>query len=383
MGYAVGPGEYATPRPWEYFLLAPGVLQSNEGRYALKITEPMEELAYLDRVRLVAYDLPPGWGMVLDERMGIQNPQPTGRPHYYQRELLPEEALNERGEDVTEALLRSDGRAAPVGELDRRFIGRLKDEHLVTLNFKEPLDVGDGEPILIIDGWVEYPYSQTMFAAWQAGVHFDAPTIEVQDADGRWYSILEQFGYPAGMPRRMSVPLNKLPPGTSRLRIRTNMEIYWDRISVAFTEQIPQGQSQVLSLEKAIQAKTGFALRTTAAQRRPHYEYEQRKPFWDTRYMAGYYSRLGPVEELVDTLDDALAIIGPGEEIHLEFTIPEEPAPEGWTRQFVLETHGWAKDMDLYTKDGETVGPLPSTGKSAGRRDQLHSRYHTRYLAGR
>jgi hypothetical protein len=161
------------------------------------------------------------------------------------------------------------------------------------------------------------------------------------------------------------------------------MEVYWDRISVAFTGQTPKIQSQVLSLKEAVQAKTGFALRTTAAQRRPHYDYGQRKPFWDTRYMAGYYTRLGPVDELVESLDDALAIIGPGEEVHLEFAMPEEPAPEGWTRQFVLETHGWAKDMDLYTKDGETVGPLPVSGKPAGRRDQLHARYHTRYLAGR
>ena len=32
-----------------------------------------------------------------------------------------------------------------------------------------------------------------------------------QSADGKWHTVLEQFGYPAGMPRRMSVPLDKLP----------------------------------------------------------------------------------------------------------------------------------------------------------------------------
>jgi len=60
-------------------------------------------------------------------------------------------------------------------------------------------------------------------------------------------------------------------------------------------------------------------------------------------------------DELVAEKDDAVAIFGPGEEVHLEFAAPPEGAPEGWTRRLVLETRGWCKDMDLYTKDGETV----------------------------
>ena len=86
-------------------------------------------------------------------------------------------------------------------------------------------------------------------------------------------------------------------------------------------------------------------------------------------------------------IDDAMAIFGPGEEVHLEFAGPSgqplssEP-PSGWSRHFVVEAFGWAKDMDLYTKDGETVGPLPTTGKPAGPRDRLHTHYHTRYETG-
>ena len=383
IGYAIAPGEYAEPRPWENFLLELGLLQPRKGRYVLKIGEPMEEVAYLDHVRLVAYDLPPGWRMVLDERMGIQDPAPSGEPRFYRQERLPQRALNERAQDVTESLLQADGVAAPVGALDRRFIGRLKSEHVLTLSFSEPLHSGTGSPVLVVDGWVEYPYSQTMFAAWQAGADFQAPSIEVRGADGRWHSVLEQFGYPAGMPRRMSVPLQSLPSGATALRLRTNMEIYWDRIAVAYAEPLPESQSQSLALVSSRLAKTGFAKRTTAAQRRPHYDYSQRSPFWDTRYMQGYYTRFGPVEELVNSRDDAVAIIGPGEELHLEFAAPQYPTKPGWTRYFVLETRGWAKDMDMFTKDGETIGPLPHTGLPAQRRNLLHARYHTRYLAGR
>ena len=59
----------------------------------------------------------------------------------------------------------------------------------------------------MIDGWVEYPYAQTVFAAWQAGAPYPAPTLEARDGDGRWHVVAREFGYPAGMPRRMTLPL--------------------------------------------------------------------------------------------------------------------------------------------------------------------------------
>jgi len=40
------------------------------------------------------------------------------------------------------------------------------------------------------------------------------------------------------------------------------------------------------------------------------------------------------------------------------------------------------KDMDLFTLDGETVGPLSSTGKLEAARNSLHARYKTRYQSG-
>jgi hypothetical protein len=179
----------------------------------------------------------------------------------------------------------------------------------------------------------------------------------------------------------MSLPLADLPQGTSSLRLRTNMQIYWDRIAIAYAEDLPKHRKQLLPVAAATLGKTGFAKRSNLDQFRPHYDYADRNPFWDTRYMAGYYTRLGPVEELVTVADDAVAIIGPGEEIHLEFAAAA-PAPSGWQRFFVLETNGWAKDMDLFTRDGETVGPLPSTGKPEAVRDNLHKRYNTRYQSG-
>jgi len=107
-----------------------------------------------------------------------------------------------------------------------------------------------------------------------------------------------------------------------------------------------------------------------------------RWPFWGTFYQTGSYTRTGPAEELVRKTDDALAVIGGGEEIHLEFASPSQLSA-GWTRRYVLDARGWAKDMDFYTRDGDTLGPLP-TARSASRvRDELHARLNKLFQTGR
>lgn len=233
--------------------------------------------------------------------------------------------------------------------------------------------------MLIIDGWVEYPYSQTVFAAWQAGADYAAPSLEAR-ADGRWQMVHEHFGYPAGMPREMSLPLDGLPEGTTALRLRTNLEIYFDRIAVVAAEAAPaEAASRVIEPGQARLERTGFARRETLDQRRPYYDYADRSPFWDTRAPTGYYTAFGPVNELVAAADEAFAVIGPGEEVHFEFPAPPAP-PDGFRREIVLEVRGYAKDMDLYTRDGETVEPVP--GDDHPRRQALHEAYLNRFRGG-
>jgi len=382
IGFALAPEHYGEPDPTENILLPEGFLQARRRRYELKIAEPMEEVVYLDAVRLVAYDLPPGWEMTLDERKGVSAPFPSGEPRFFRKELSPVRASNDRGQDVAGLLMAADFKAAPPGEPDPRFLGRTT-EHAITLTFRESLDSAGGEPLLVADGWIEYPYSQTMFASWQARAPYRAPTLEARGADGQWHTVWREFGYPAGMPRQMSMPLRGLPPGTRELRISTNMEIYWDRLRVALAEPCPGVKRQELSLRSARLAPSGFPLRTTGPQRRPDYDYERRSPLWDTRHPAGYYTAIGEVEELAAQADGAVAIFGPGEEVHLEFAaIPSEPAP-GWKRRFVLEAVGWCKDMDLYTKDSDTLEPLPVPAQASPHRVRLNRLYNTRFESGR
>ena len=383
LGYFVAPEQYASPDPSEHFLVPEGLLAPRENRYLLKLCEPMEELTYLDHIQLTSYELPPGWRMTLDERMGIGLPRPTGEPVFYQREVAPRRAWNDRGEDVAAELQSAGDRSAPPGELDRRFVGRLAREHVLTVQFDEPIKQGDEQPVFIADGWVEFPYSQTLFAGWQAGVRFSAPTLEYQDKDGQWQVLLREFGYPAGMPRQMSVSLAGLPAAVTTIRLRTNLEIYWDRIAIAYAEPCPDVKTQVHQLRRAELRECGLIPRTLLDQQRPHFNYAQRLPYSITRDPTGFYSAFGDVVPLVADRDNALAIFGPGEEIHFEFDAPVTDLRSGWTRRTMLSTFGWCKDMDMYTGQGQSVEPLPHTGPVDQRRARLHLQHNGRFQTGR
>ena len=73
------------------------------------------------------------------------------------------------------------------------------------------------------------------------------------------------------------------------------------------------------------------------------------------------------------------AIFGPGEGLHLKFEAPIEAPLPGWTRVFVLEIEGWCKDMDLYTKDGATLEPLPAAGRASSTTAMLQRTHNDRW----
>ncbi len=382
LGFLDTPGSYVPARPVESYLLAGDVLAARDGHYHIKLTEPMEENAYLDAARLTVYDLPPQWSMALDERMSVAGPPATGRPIFYRHSQSPASVTADDGADVTALATELDRRAPSPGALDKRFIGLLADEQTLTLEFEAPLPAEGA--VLLADGWIEYPYSQTVFAAWQAGLRYRPVTLAARAGDGDWQPVAVEFGYPAGMPRTMALPLDNLPAGTHALRLSSNMEIYWDRLRVVREEPLAVAATALRPAAARV-ARTGFPKRTTGSQRLPHYDYHDRSTFWDAKVPRGFYTSLGDADELVMDIDGALAIIGSGEEIHLQFAAVEPP-PANHRRYFAVTFHGWAKDMDLYTLDGETVGPLPSPDaldeELAARRDRLHARYNLRYQEG-
>lgn len=380
LGYGLGKGVYADPRPWEFFRMPDGALVADGDALRLKIGEPMEEATYLDQAVLRRYDLPEGWDVVPDDRMATGKPAATGEPIYYRTRVMPKAATNDREEDVLSVVLNTDGVAAPVGKLDRRFLGRLEQEHRLQIDFEQDLSTLPGQAVLVVDGWVEYPYSQTNFSAWQAGAVYEPPSLDAVTQDGQVIELFKQFGYPAGMPRRMALPLGRLPRGTVSLALRTNLEVYWDAIFVVAAEE-PEGVEIVeLPLQEAVLSFGGYPKRTTGPQRYPILDYQQRTPFWDTRYQEGFYTRYGDVLPLVAEYDETTAIFGPGDELDLVFH-QSRPQPETGKFVYILEVRGWCKDMDLFTKDGEHLTPIP--GNPSPQKAEMAESYQTRYQAGR
>jgi len=218
-----------------------------------------------------------------------------------------------------------------------------------------------------------------------AGLSYQPPTLEARDADGTWHAVAPAFGYPAGMPRKMALPLPPLPQGTNALRLSSNMEIYWDKLQVV-REEVPPGLAPVvLTPVEARVARSGFALRTTGPQRLPHYDYGRRATYWDAKLARGFYTAIGDATDLIREADGALAIFGSGEEVHVEFQRLPPPATNS-TRWFAVEFRGWARDMDLYTRHGDTVAPLPVPEgldeRGLARRDSLHARHNVRFQEG-
>ena len=352
VGYFLAPGVTATPRPDEGFLLPWNPPVGAPVR--LKLAEPMEESCWLDTAGLEVWSMPEPWDLVLDERLGISGPAPTGQPIFFKKTLHPIFA-SVNGLPCTEEIAESDFIAADPGPLDSRFLGRLDRECILNFEFDQTLDFPSA---LVVDGWVEYPYSQTMFAAWQAGANWESFTLEARAPDGDWEVVLADFGYPAGMPRTMAMPLPTLPSGTTALRLRTNLEIHVDQIRLVEVLDCPEATRVVLPLQSAELQSRGFARRTVLASRRPVYDDTDVMPFADMRTLPGLYTDFGDVLDLVDAADDVTVVFGSGEEIAFEFgEMPKASA--GHRQRVVLRTRGWCKDMDLFTRNGEQLAPGP------------------------
>jgi hypothetical protein len=108
--------------------------------------------------------------------------------------------------------------------------------HSLTLDLGEPYR---GGPLwLLLHGEVEYFSANSMYAASQAGVQAISPYVEaLGNANGKWVRVIDDMGFPAGGPRTMTADLTgKLPPGTQKIRITTNLQIYWDSILVSRTD---------------------------------------------------------------------------------------------------------------------------------------------------
>lgn len=365
LGYLVAPGVYGQPDRDEAMSIAARQLAEVDGVYRLSIVEPMDEAAYLDQLTLDVVDRPPGYDATPDERFAPEGPRPSGSLLAWKTSIAPAKAWDHLGRDVTETLKSWDRSTVDRFHKLRGWVGYAED-HSIILDFGDRLAAFDSDDqlTLVLAGWVEYPYSQTNYAASTAGVALRAPVIEREQPDGTWRVIEPLPGYPAGLPRRMTVDLKgKLIGPTCRLRITTNMECYWDEAFLAVIDDRPKLRVTCLPVARASLGFKGYLREMSPDGGQPllyAYDYEDPAPL---ARMIGTLTRFGEVRDLLTKDDDKLCVVGPGDEVRLEFEAKAVPElPTGWTRSFVLRATGYCKDADPLTNSGDCIGPLPWKG---------------------
>jgi hypothetical protein len=370
LGYLVAPGVYSQPDRDESVAIAGDQLRPVDGTLRISVTEPMDEIAYIDHLRLEVVDRPPGVLTSPDERFAPEGPRPTGENLAWRTAIEPIQATDLAGRDLTEILRHLDRRTADAFAKCTAWVG-YAEEHGIVLDFGDRLSrFSPKDPlVLCLAGWVEYPYSQTNYAAATAGVVLEPPSIERRREDGTWEVIEPHAGYPAGLPRMMTLDLTgKLAGPKCVLRIRTNMECYYDQAFVAVRDRAAEKSLRVttLAVGRAELGHRGYTREVSPDGRQPllyDYDYVDPAPL---AWFSGKLTRYGDVADLLRSDDDRLCVVGPGDEVRIEFDASKLPAlPDGWTRSYVLRSYGYCKDADPFTALSDTVEPLPWRGMPA------------------
>ena len=371
LGFLEAPGEYHPPDRDEAMAIAADQLRDVNGIYRLSVVEPMDEVAYLDHLTLDVVDQPPGVDVTPNERFAFGDSKPSGELIAWTRKFPPVAAQDGTGHDVLPIVRDADRRSVDQFRRINGWIG-YTEEHSLILDFGNQLDnlKSGEEPFLCLTGWVEYPYSQTNYAAATSGVALKPPTLEQRLPDGQWRVIDPQPGHPAGLTRTMTVNLagKRLAGPGCVLRLTTNMECYWDRAFVAVRDQGALRSVRISSLpvSNARIRDRGYLRESSPDGLKPALpDYDRVDPVPLARFR-GELTRHGDVAALLQADDDQLCVMGPGDEVQLEFDAGGLPPIEaGWTRSFVFRSIAYCKDADPFTATSDSVGPLPWRGMKA------------------
>ncbi len=427
VGHWIGPNQRDIPRPVEWIKIDRGMIREREDQnqnphfsqnqggighpmtkdqrpttiLSFRFMEPLEEAVYLDQVRLLAVDHPPDVEVYPNEYFASNPPYPEFKVVVSGDAKPPAGAWDEHGHNVLPDLQAH----RYFGDFALTQFQGFAKPHSLTLDLGEAYH---GGPLwLLLHGEVEYFSANSMYAASQAGVQAISPYVEalVGDeggANGNWKRVIDDMGFPAGGPRTMTADLTgKLPLGTRKIRITTNLQVYWDSILIDRTKQDEPNQAQSprltpIPLVRADLSYHGYPLKIEGTPPgNVQYIYEKVSATGPYTRPAGTYTRYGDVLPLLTAADDKLAVFGSGDEVSLDFDPSTLPAlPMGWVRDYFFAANGYEKDMDFYAAEGNYVAPLPflSMGdypyapKKSFPLDDAHVNYlleyNTRHMSG-
>jgi len=373
IGLQVAEGVVAPTRDWEYILIEGDRLVERDGEYRLQITEELWEAAYFDKVQLIAVDHPADVAVFSNEKVGPPSISEFGIhaiPHSYLQH--PVSARDQQGRDRLPWINKRDGRYLKL--FDSRHKQGLTDDYYLELDLGQLSQPGSIK--LILSGWV-FPTDTSVNVAISQNPKVPSPrapsiwvpSADPADADGQpemrgWRQLVPQMGFPGGKTKTIvvDIPADGFVDDDYRLRILTNMELYWDeiRFAVDLPEQV--FEQRPLELLSADLHNRGFSRRLPGQHNGPErYIYDEvlPGPYWPP--MEGNFTRFGDVTELVGQSDGRLVVMGAGDEMTIRFAAAGPP-PSGWQRDFLLFSVGWDKDADLNTVSGHHVDPLPFPG---------------------
>jgi hypothetical protein len=365
MGWRIAPEErYAKPDPIERIRFE--ALEPRDGAYEIRLVEALEEINYLDEVELTAVDHPADVEVLPDEAFHLDAPD-EGLGLVQARDPEPVAGAWLDGRDVTDLVTEKDGRSPDVPRRPAPTYDGYAEEHTLTLDLGE--GVAETEAVqLLVDGWIYYPMVIPDLAVEGPWVAPDPPTVEAYDpgADA-WVEVEADPGFPAGMPKQMTVNLTgDLPDGAQRIRITSNLQIHWDRVRVDTAPD--EAEVRVTSLDpgEAELGRKGYPVFESEGPQEPgSYGYDRMAEdhVWQTP--EGNYTRYGDVTPLLGEADDKFVIFRHGDEVRIGFPADELPAvPEGWERTLFVDLDGFFKDMEKHNAFPETVEPLPFHGMS-------------------
>ncbi len=362
VGHWVAPTATNRNDPDEWVKVDGDKLRARNGLFSLRFGEPMEEVNYIDQLRLVAVDHPAGTEVYPDERFLSEPPFASGKTVVVSSPRSVAGAWDDKGNDVQPLLARRDHRY--VRDFANLSYAGFANLHSLTL------DVGAWSPTrplrLLMDGYIEYFSATSMYAASQVGLSPIPPRVDALMPDGSWKPIVDDMGFPAGLPRTIVVDLTgKLPPGARKIRITTNLQIYWDRVRVDNGSEVASEVHRTeVPLATAHLAFRGYPKQIEGATPGElTYDYNQISATGPFLWARGVYTRYGDVTPLLRRVDNRYVIFGTGEEIDAEFSADGLPTlPAGWTRDYFFYANGFVKDMDWWEASPFTVAQMPFHG---------------------
>ena len=378
----------------EWYKIRRDQLVPHDGYYDIRVTAELWEVYYYDYLALMPIDHPAGTEIFVDERFvvppaklgftTVETPRPI------------KQAIDDNGQDVTALVATPDGKALDT-------FGRGQYQGLTRDHYVE-VDLGDDAPAsgplyLIAHGSIHDTESSLNVAITQGNRWRAKPmSLEVPDGKGGWTVAQSNLGFPAGRKKTVLFNLTDVfKSGTPRrVRIRTNLEIYWDHLEWA--RGLPDASVKMVrlapsSVDLHYRGYSVIDRPDAGAPEVPDYNrLLSTKQIW--RDLEGYYTRHGEVGELVREIDDRYVIVASGDEMSLKF--PEQPPPPaGWVRDYIIMGDGWIKDGDYNSTHSRTVLPLPHHAQQEyeTRPGKLEDefvyhrfpedwvKYHTRYVA--